>query len=58
MPGAPAGSNGGLSFLEGKTRDGVRVIGVEPGLPLHPRADREVLAAVIVQGRGLEADGD
>ncbi len=43
------------SFLEGKTADGVRVIGVEPAPILHLRSGNEVLAAAIVRGRGLEA---
>lgn len=43
------------SFLQGKTTNGVWVIGVEPGLILHVRSGNEVLAAGIVQGRGLEA---
>lgn len=43
------------SFLEGKTTDGVRVIGVEPTPMLHLRSGHQVLAAAIVQGRGLEA---
>ncbi len=43
------------SFLEGKTTDGVRVIGVEPGPAVHLRAGNQLLAAAIVQGRGLEA---
>ena len=43
------------SVLEGKTSDGVRVIGVEPRPVLHLRSGTEVLAAAIVQGRGLEA---
>lgn len=42
-------------FLEGKTTDGVRVIGVEPAPVLHLRSGDEVLAVAIVQGRGLEA---
>jgi len=43
------------SFLEGRTPDGVRVIGVEPAPMLHLRSGNEVLVATIVQGRGLEA---
>lgn len=43
------------SFLEGKTTDGVGVIGVEPASVLHLRSGDEVLAAAIVQGRGFEA---
>lgn len=43
------------SFLEGKTSDGVRVIGVEPVPAIHLRSSNEVLTAAIVQGRGLEA---
>jgi len=43
------------SFLEGVTTDKVRVIGVEPAPVLHLRSGNEVLAAAIVQGRGLEA---
>ena len=42
------------SFLEGKTADGVQVIGVEPAPMLQLRSDKEVLAVAIVQGRGLE----
>lgn len=42
------------SFLEGKTTDGVRVIGVETAPTLQLRSGEEVLAAAIVQGRGLE----
>lgn len=43
------------SFLEGKTTDRVRVIGVEPASVLHFRSGNEVLAAAIIGGRGLEA---
>lgn len=43
------------SFLEGKTADGVRVIGVEPAPMLHLRSGDAVLPAALVQGRGLEA---
>jgi len=43
------------SFLAGQTADGVRVIGVEPAPLLHLRSGDAVLAAAIVQGRGLEA---
>ncbi|MBI3328421.1 MAG: ABC transporter permease [Nitrospinae bacterium] len=42
------------SFLEGKTPDGVRVVGVEPAPVLHLRSGDEVLAAAIIQGRGFE----
>ncbi len=42
------------SFLEGKTADGARVIGVEPAAVLYLRSGNEVLAAVSVQGRGFE----
>lgn len=42
------------SFLEGKTSDGVRVIGVDPLPVLHLRSASEVRVATIVQGRGLE----
>ncbi len=44
-----------VSFLEGKTTNGVRVIGVEPTAVLHLGSGQEVLAASIVQGRGFEA---
>ncbi|HXH13530.1 MAG TPA: ABC transporter permease [Alphaproteobacteria bacterium] len=43
------------SFLEGMTADGRRVIGVESAPTLHLRSGDAALAAVIVQGRGLEA---
>jgi len=43
------------SFLEGKTSEGVRVIGVDPAPVLHLRSGNEVVTAAIVQGRGLEA---
>ncbi|MCI0371664.1 MAG: hypothetical protein L0214_09830 [candidate division NC10 bacterium] len=43
------------SFLEGRTTDAVRVIGVEPAPMLHLRSGNEALAAATVQGRGLEA---
>ncbi len=43
------------AFLEGRTGDGVRVIGVERVPMVHLRAGRELLTAAIVQGRGLEA---
>lgn len=43
------------SFLEGKTSEGVRIIGVEPAPGLHLRSGNEVVTAAIVQGRGLEA---
>ncbi len=42
------------SYLEGKTTEGVRVIGVEPGTALHFRSANAVLAAAIIQGRGFE----
>lgn len=42
-------------FLEGKITDGVRVIGVEPASILYLLSGKELLAATIVQGRGLEA---
>jgi hypothetical protein len=42
-------------FLEGRTGDGVRVIGVEPAPTVQLRAGKELLPAAIVQGRGLEA---
>jgi hypothetical protein len=43
------------SFLEGKTADGVRMIGVEAALVIYLPSGKEVLEATIVQGRGLEA---
>lgn len=42
-------------FLEGRTADGVRVIGVEPVSVLYLLSGKEVRVAAIVQGRGLEA---
>ncbi len=44
-----------ISFLEGRTTNGVRVIGVEPASMLHLRAGNEAVVPAIVQGRGLEA---
>ncbi len=43
------------SYLEGKTANGVRVIGVEPASTLYFRSGNAVLTAAIVQGRGFEA---
>ena len=43
------------SYLEGKTANEVRVIGVEPASTLYFRSGNAVLAAAIVQGRGFEA---
>lgn len=43
------------SYLERKTANGVRVIGVEPASALYFRSGTAVLAAAIVQGRGFEA---
>jgi hypothetical protein len=43
------------SFLEGKTTDGMRVIGMEPASILYLLSDKEALVAAIAQGRGLEA---
>ncbi len=43
------------SFLEGRTTDGVRLIGVEPASVPYLPSGGEILAAAIVQGRGLEA---
>src|SRR5574341_1713985 len=43
------------SFLEGKTTDGVRVIGAEPATVRYLRSGDELLLAAIVQGRGFEA---
>jgi ABC-type lipoprotein release transport system permease subunit len=43
------------SFLEGRTADGVRLIGVEPASVLYLPSGKEILAAAIVQGRGLGA---
>ncbi len=42
-------------FLEGKTADGVRVIGVEPAPALHLRSGTGIRPIGIVQGRGIEA---
>lgn len=42
------------SVLEGKTADGVWVIGVEPVPVLYLRWGGELVAAAIVQGRGFE----
>jgi len=42
------------SVLEGKTADGVRVIGVEPAPVLYLRWGGELVAAAIIQGRGFE----
>lgn len=42
-------------FLEGKTTDGMRVIGVEPAPVLYLLSGKKMLAAAIAQGRGLEA---
>ncbi len=43
------------SFLEGRTTDGVRLIGVEPASVPYLPSGSEILATAIVQGRGLEA---
>ncbi len=43
------------SYLEGKTTNGVRVVGVEPTSPVSFRSGNDALAAAIVQGRGFEA---
>jgi hypothetical protein len=41
-------------FLEGRTGDGVRLIGVEPAPILHLPSGQEVRPITIVQGRGFE----
>jgi hypothetical protein len=46
---------GGIAaFLEGRTGDGVRVIGIEPGPVLHLLSGQELRPITIVQGRGFE----
>jgi ABC-type lipoprotein release transport system permease subunit len=42
------------TYLDGKTTEGVQVVGVEPGSTLQFRSGNQVLAAAIVQARGFE----
>ncbi len=43
------------TYLDGKTTEGVQVVGVEPGSTLQFRSGNQALAAAIIQARGFKA---